>query len=82
MAKNLEELREELYENFNMAKEKVECLKHINMYSWPEPSKAAAQLLQGMATTASAIVEVEHELAEQNGLGEKIIAKPRANPQP
>ena len=66
MAKNLDELKAELYESFNTARAKN---KEFSVYAstrYPEIAKASFMAMQAAAETARAIVQVEHEISERD----------------
>lgn len=65
MAKNLEELKDELYEAFNLARDKAKENTHLSAYHYPESVKANVMAVQAAAEAAHAIVAVERELAER-----------------
>lgn len=76
MAKNLDELKSELYGAFNKALGNADY--PYNAGSYPEQAKAAAESLRAAAATAEAIVKVEHEIAERDAAkaGMKLPGKP------
>lgn len=65
MAKNLDELKDELYETFNDARKKVAENIDLNIYSYPKNAEIAMQGVEAAAKVAHAIVQVERELSER-----------------
>lgn len=65
MARNLDELKDELYQTFNDARDKARDTLSISAYSYPEIAKASVMALQAASDAARAIVQVEHEIAER-----------------
>lgn len=62
MAKNLEEVRDDLYALFNVAAEKAKTTKSWQWTNWG----IAAQVTQSAAHTAEAIAAVEREIRERD----------------
>ncbi|MBI1216697.1 MAG: hypothetical protein GC185_12875 [Alphaproteobacteria bacterium] len=78
MAKTLEELKDELYDSFNKAKEIGDQFKGRNIFSYDEAATAAATAYEAAAKTAAAIINVERELREREETknGMKLPGKP------
>jgi hypothetical protein len=66
MAKNLDELKEELYEAFNTAKRWGDQFRDRSLLSSPSAGQAAAASYEAAAKSAAAIVKVEREIRERD----------------
>lgn len=65
MAKNLDELKDELYETFNDARKKIAENIELDTYSYPKNAEVAMQAAEAAAKVAQSIVQVERELADR-----------------
>ena len=76
MARNLDELRDELYRVFNKAAEGVSYPNSSYVQSYPEQTKAAALSVTAAADAANAIINVEREIAERKANGDAGMKMP------
>jgi hypothetical protein len=76
MARDLDQVKEELYEAFNKA---MTGVREFGIYSgYPDRLASTAKAATAAADVANAIVNVERELEERSsgGMGSKLRVKP------
>jgi hypothetical protein len=68
MAQNLDELKDDLYKMFNQARGVAAKFGDFNPYNSWDGTRAMSSAIRAAAETARSIAEVEHEIAERDGV--------------